>query len=374
MLTFDTESKTPPSGSTAAELSLPEVVAQYVRNAQIEEGVQSWHLSGTGPVRELEAKLQQYYGFEHALCVSSATMGIYLTFRALDLSGNAFITTPYTWGGTVAGPLEVGAHPLLVDIDADTLGLDPAAVRRCAEEHPEAKAVLAVDAFGVPSDMHGIRAVADECDLWYIADAAQSFGARIDGRPASAVADVLVTSFTAGKALFAGEGGAILTDSRDLYERLIWISQHPLRQKRELGLRLTNECALNGRIHPVAAIIGTETFDSSIAEVELYRKCALALISDLAESNIILPPGYASRGLEPAFFEISVKPAPGVSIDDLRQYLARSAWDVRVRRPSSSLLFDQVAFESSAGTLKDFGCPNAIEQAKRRLCLSIQEE
>ena len=355
----------PPSGAE----SLSESVAQYVRKAQAEEREQHWHLSGTGPVQELESKLQQHYGFEHALCVSSATTGIHLTFRALDLAGDPFITTPYTWGGTVTGPLEVGARPVFADVDADTLGLDPGAVRRQIEKFPEARALLAVDVFGVPSDTWGLRDVAEEHDLWYIADAAQSFGARIDERPASAAADVLVTSFTAGKALFAGEGGAVLTDNRDLYERLVWISQHPLRQKRELGLRLTNECALNGRIHPVAAIMANETFNAAQAQVEKRRSAVAPLIAGLNEVGMTVPIHHASLGLDPSYIRVSAELLPEHEPEEVMEAMEEKGWKLSVETAPVRLVHTQPVVEGEVPACRTADLPGAKRQARRRICV-----
>ena len=212
-----------------------------------------FHLRGGGAVGELEKRLETYYGMQHALCVSNATLGLLAVQLALGLKGVEILTTPYSWGGTVAGALLLGNRLAFGDIDAVTLTLDPDTVRNAISPHT--KAILAVDVDGTPSDSSGLRQVADEYGLWYITDAAESFGATREGHPASYDADALVLSFGPGKPLDVGEGGAILTSSQELYEKLLWHTQHPERQRLELGLHLDNESCLTGRIHP-AAVLG----------------------------------------------------------------------------------------------------------------------
>jgi perosamine synthetase len=146
-------------------------------------------LVGSGAVAELEAKLRQHHGMRYALCVSSATSGLLAVALALNLRCAEFITTPYTYGASLAGWLILGNRPVFADIDAQTLTLAPEAVPRCTT--PRTKAILAVDIFGNPADMHALRRVADEHGLWYVADAAQSLGARRDGLPASSLAEKL---------------------------------------------------------------------------------------------------------------------------------------------------------------------------------------
>lgn len=78
------------------------------------------------------------------------------------------------------------------------------------------------------------------------------------------MADAVVLSFNSQKGLPAGEGGCVLTDNTDLYEQLLWWSQHPLRQKRELGFDIYNEFSFNSRMHPAAAASALRSFDLAL--------------------------------------------------------------------------------------------------------------
>jgi dTDP-4-amino-4,6-dideoxygalactose transaminase len=176
----------------------------------------------------------------------------------------------------------LGNQPLFAGVEPVTYTLDPVAVR--AAITPEVKAILAVDLFGNPCDMQGLRDIADEFELWYIADAAQSFGAYRDRLPASSLADAIVVSFTIGKSLCAGEGGAVITDNAELYEKLVWFTQHPYRQYRDLGLE--NQFGLNGRIHPLAAAIANANFEQAIQDLEIHQSRCLAIVAALNELGL----------------------------------------------------------------------------------------
>lgn len=326
-------------------------------------------LVGSGSVAELEAKLRKHYGMQHALCVSNATTGLLAVAVALDLRRAEFVTTPYTYGASLAGPLMLDNRPVFSDIDAQTLTLAPEAVPRCIT--PRTKAILAVDIFGNPADMRALRRVADEHGLWYVADAAQSLGARRDGLPASSLADALVVSFTSGKTLCAGEGGAILTNNADLYQKLVWHTQHPARQRRDLGLSLDNEFALNGRIHPLAAAWAETAFEDSLRRVREHQRRCFELIEALNATGITEPIEFRRQNIEPSFFRLTAAWRDMPDEERLRRELATAGFEMEIVLPPVRLIYRQPAFLAQYGQRlrKQPRCPQAERQATARFCL-----
>ncbi|MCI0603392.1 DegT/DnrJ/EryC1/StrS family aminotransferase [bacterium] len=302
------------------------------------------HLNGTGAVAELEAKLARHYGVKHALCVSSATTGLLAIAIALGLRDQEFITSPYTYGGTISSWLLFGNTPVFADIDSTTLTLDPHSVVRYITD--KSRAILGVDIYGMPSDMIALRKIADEHRLCYISDAAQSFGARRASLPASKLAHAFVVSFTAGKSLFAGEGGAILTDSSDLYEKLIWCCQHPNRQKRELGLHRVNEFGINGRIHPLAAVIANSNFDRALRAIASRQRKANRIIKLMNESSLVQPVILNDNELEPSHECLTGCWRSSPACEDLENELAAEGIRVRISDAPVRLIYNQPAFRS----------------------------
>lgn len=286
---------------TSSEIAIAAITDFYQGVAACPERWRS-HLNGTGDPAKLEAKLAAYYGKDRALCLSSATTALFAIPMALGLKDAEFITTPLTWGATLAGFLHMGNRPKFVELDPLTQTLCPKAVERAITR--DTKAILSCDTFGNPADLLALRKIADKHGLWLIGDAAQSFGASRSGLPASSSADAIVVSFTVAKTLFAGEGGAIVTDNEDLYQKLVWLTQHPDRQRRDLAFALENQFGMNGRIHPLAAVIANASFEASLAELRVHQIERLAIVAALNEIGLTVPMEFEAEGIYPTFFSL----------------------------------------------------------------------
>lgn len=335
-------------------------------------GTDGWRraqLTGLGAVAQLEAKLRAATGMAYALCVGSATLGLLTVVRALGLTRGEVVTTPYTYGATPAGMLLLGMRPVFADVDPRTLTLDPAAARRAIG--PRGRAILSADIHGVPADDAALRELADEHGLWYIADAAQSLGAYRDGRHASTRAHAAVVSFTVGKSVFAGEGGAILTDDRALYERCLWESQHPERQARELGMELVNQYGIGTRIHPVAAIWANATFDAALARLAAYQQRCLAVVAALNEIGMTEPVPFAWEGIRPAFHRLTAAWAGPPRPDALLAALRARGLPVTLGPATVRVLYRDPAFRAPfRGRYRiPERCRLAERQAGARFCL-----
>lgn len=216
-----------------------------------------------GPkVDEFERALADYCGAKYAVAVSSGTAALHLAALAAGLKkGDEAITTPITFLATSNAILYAGALPVFADIDYETVNLDPRAVKK--QISSKTKAIFPVDFAGLPAAMPEISALAKRHRLMVIEDASHALGAEYrQGRVGSCkYSDMTIFSFHPVKHITTGEGGAITTNRRDLYEKLkalrshgVWRSEET-RQKiggwyyemRELGFnyRITDfQCAL----------------------------------------------------------------------------------------------------------------------------------
>jgi perosamine synthetase len=359
-------------GTTDPSCNSPESFRQTFEQILATEEEQAGRLSrmhflGTGAVAELEGKLRRHYRMKHALCVSSATSGLLALALALDLRGAEFISTAFTWGGSLAGWLLLGARPRFADINAQDLGVDPDAARELIT--PATKALLAVDTLGIPSDTRALRALADEFGLWYVADAAQSLGSLRDGMPGSALADAVVVSFTTGKTIFAGEGGAILTNHSEVYEKLLWFCQHPDRQRRELSLAVWNEFGLNCRIHPLAALGANAAFDSSLDALTYRRAARFQAIDLMNASGLIEPIRLKAEGILPSFSRLTASWKDEPHPSNLYLALAAGGYRARIEPSPVRLIYRQPAFRAQFPLPQMPCCPVAEWQARQRFCI-----
>lgn len=172
-----------------------------------------------GPeIGELESKLAQFCGARHCVSCANGTDALGLVLMAWGIRpGDAVYVPAFTFVATAEVVAWLGATPVFVDVLEDTFNMDPdsleAAIGAAPEMGLEPKAVIPVDLFGQPADYRRILPIARQHGLKVLADAAQAFGATLDGKSAGTFGDATTTSFFPAKPLGCyGDGGAIFTD------------------------------------------------------------------------------------------------------------------------------------------------------------------
>jgi dTDP-4-amino-4,6-dideoxygalactose transaminase len=187
-----------------------------------------------GPeVRELEMRLAAFCGARLALSCANGTDALALPLMAWDIGpGDAIFCPSFTFAATPEVAPWVGAEPVFVDIRPDTYTIDPehleAAIEAVqAEGRLRPRVVIAVDLFGQPADYPRLSEICRRHGLKLVADSAQGFGCTLNGRHPMAWADVVTTSFFPAKPLGAyGDGGAVLMNDPDLWERMDSLRVH----------------------------------------------------------------------------------------------------------------------------------------------------
>jgi dTDP-4-amino-4,6-dideoxygalactose transaminase len=179
----------------------------------------------TGPkTRQFEAEFAQYIGAGHALAVFSATDAMQVGLAALGVQpGDEIITTAMTFCSTVHVIEHLGARPVLVDVEPDTLCIDPGAVERAVTE--KTRGLLPVHIYGHPCDMDPLLDLAEALGLFVLEDAAHSLPARYKGRMVGTLGTLTAFSFYATKNMTTAEGG-MLTGEADLIDRARLWSLH----------------------------------------------------------------------------------------------------------------------------------------------------
>jgi dTDP-4-amino-4,6-dideoxygalactose transaminase len=179
-----------------------------------------WWSVGGKKVPEFEEAFARFHDAKYACCVTNGTAALEVALRALGIGcGDEVIVPPYTFIATASSVLAVSATPVFVDIEPNSLNLDPTRIE--AAITPRTKAIIPAHIAGCPADMDGILEVARENDLYVIEDAAQAHAAEWRGRKVGAIGDVGTFSFQASKNLNAGEGGALVTNDEDIADK-VW--------------------------------------------------------------------------------------------------------------------------------------------------------
>ncbi len=267
-----------------------------------------------GPeVTELEKRLATFCDVKHALACASGTDALLLSLLAHNIRpGDAVFTTPFTFIATAEVIRLIGAVPVFVDIEPDTYNVSPSKLEQAvkalektdnriyplpriqkAEAEIKPKAIIVVDLFGLPADYDRINAIAENKGLIVIEDAAQSFGARYNGKPACGLADTACTSFFPAKPLGGyGDGGMCFTNSDTIAEKIQSLRVHGKGANKYDNIRI----GINGRLDTLQAAILLAKFDVFEDEVRMRRQVADRYTQLLAESDLVVP-------LEPRGFE-----------------------------------------------------------------------
>ncbi len=205
-----------------------------------------------GPeVAELETALAAFAGTKHCVTVASGTEALLIALMALGVGpGDEVITTPFTFVATVEVIALLGATPVFVDIEPDTLNIDAALIE--AKITPRTKAIVPVSLYGQAADMDAITALAARHGgIAVIEDGAQSFGATLGGRRSCALSTIGCTSFFPSKPLGCyGDGGAYFTDDDALAQAAREIRVHG-QSKRYVHTRI----GLGGRMDTLQCAI-----------------------------------------------------------------------------------------------------------------------
>ncbi len=201
---------------------------QYIDDADIKaviEVLKSDYLTCGPKIYDAEAKLCEVTGAKHAVLVANGTAALHAACFAANIGpGDEVITTPITFAASANCVLYCGGKPVFADINPDTYNIDPISIESCITE--KTKAVVAVDFTGQAVEVGKIREICDKHNLVFIEDAAHSLGTKYNDKPVGSLADMTEFSFHPVKTCTSGEGGAITTNSDDLYKQLILFRTH----------------------------------------------------------------------------------------------------------------------------------------------------
>jgi len=174
----------------------------------------------TGPVTaEFESLFSKYLGVKHAVGLTSCTMAMFVTLKALDIGpGDEVITTPMSFISTANVIIHAGAKPVFVDVEPETGNINVKLIEEAIT--PATKAILPVHLYGQMVDMKRIKVIADAYNLYIIEDAAHAIESRRDGIRPGQLGNAACFSFYATKNITCGEGGAIATGDEALAGKL----------------------------------------------------------------------------------------------------------------------------------------------------------
>ncbi len=238
-----------------------------------------------GPnVQAFEQETADYLGVKHAVSCASGTDALHLALLAAGIGeGDEVITTAFTFIATAEAIRYVGASPVFVDIQPDSLNIDPDRIREAIT--PKTRAIIPVHIFGQAADMDQIMALAGEHGLQIIEDCAQSFGSHYHTSMTGSIGDVGAFSFFPSKNLGCyGDGGLVTTQSDELAAKIKMFRNHGSSQPYHHDV-----IGYNSRLDELQAVI----LRIKLRHIDEYnqgrKRVALSYNQHLADSKIITP-------------------------------------------------------------------------------------
>lgn len=310
--------------------------------------------------QKLEAALCDYLGVEHIALFANGTLALVTALQALRITGEV-ITTPYSFVATAHSLLWNGIKPVFVDVDPETLNMDPARIE--AAITPQTTAILPVHCYGRACNVEEIERIADIYNLRVIYDAAHAFGVKDEGGSILRHGDLSVLSFHATKVFNTFEGGAIICPDSRTRERINHLK----------NFGFVNETTvvapgINGKMSEINAAFGLlqlKYIDQALAQRRVIAEHYQHLLEDIPGLTYVGPVHASSNN---SYFPVLVNDAFGMTRDAL--YSALREQGIMVRRYFYPLISDFPMYRGLPSALPA-NLPSACFIAERVLCLPI---
>jgi dTDP-4-amino-4,6-dideoxygalactose transaminase len=319
-------------------------------------------LTNGGPFHEqFERELCKYLGVEHVALFANGTLALVTALQALHITGEV-VTTPYSFVATAHSALWNGIKPVFVDIDPNTLNIDPQKIESAITQHTTG--ILAVHCYGHPCDVDAIQKIADKYNLKIIYDAAHAFGVQCHCGSVLNHGDLSVLSFHATKVFNTFEGGAIVCPDFKTKERLDYLKNFGFVD--EITVVSTG---INGKMNEFSAALGLlqlKYIDNAISQRQeidqLYRN-SLAGVRGIRFVN-----GSYEKRANYSYFPILIGPEYPLRRDEL--YEKMKAIGVHSRRYFYPLISNFSMYKELPSS-DPKNLPIANQVAEEVLCLPI---
>lgn len=243
-------------------------------------------------IEQFEKEIAEHIGRKYALTFNSGTSALHSLLLAYNIKHNDEIIVPsFTFIATANAPLFVGAKPVFAEIENKTYGLDPENVKE--KITPKTKAIIPIHYGGSPCLIKELKDLADDYNVLLLEDAAESHGAKIGKQQTGTFGDSALLSFCQNKIISTGEGGAIITDSKEIYERLKLIRSHGRLDTHDYFS--SNEyldyitLGYNFRMPTMCAALGSSQLKKINDIIKMRRNNASYLIKNLPKEHITIP-------------------------------------------------------------------------------------
>ena len=267
---------------------LGEIVKEYINS-----GLPLSIADESGIIKKLEQDFATLHGMRYALTVSSGTMALYSAFFAVGLSeGDEVICTAYSYHATAAPLLHLGVRIVFCDVELDTGNIDATLIESLISS--KTKAVITNDQWGHPCNKDKICAICQKYGLIYIEDCSHAHFSEYQGRYTGTFGDVSCFSLQGRKLLSGGEGGLLMTNRQDIYERAVLLGHNLKRPAQSVKNPYYKPLERTGyglklRMHPLAALIADYQLNHYCFDWIKTRTETLNYFQDRLKGTFLMP-------------------------------------------------------------------------------------
>ena len=350
------------------EIKVP-LLRPYFDSEELEEikkVLDSGWVSQGPKVKELEDEIAEYLGVKYAIAVTNCTSALHLALLSIGIKkGEAVLVADFTFPATGHAVLYCGAKPIFVDVDLKTYNMNPESIEEKITERT--KAIIPVHTFGQPAEMDKIMEIAENHNLKVIEDAACALGAKYKNKYAGTIGDVGCFSFHARKGITTGEGGMVVTNDKNLADKIRNLSVFGMtsawdREKStEFIIPEFTELGYNYKMSDITAAVGVTQLQR--LEKIIEKKHALAKYWDeqLQEIEFIEPP-YVSENVKHIYQSYVALVDRHINRNKLIVTLMKRGIQTQIGTYASHI---QPVYNSNQK------CPNSLEIFNRSLALPM---
>lgn len=285
-----------------------------------------WVSSAGRFIRLFEENFAKYIGTKYAVATSSGTTALHLALAALGIGpGDEVIVPTLTFIASANSVIYTGAKPIFIDSEEKTWNLDASKIEKLITK--KTRAIMPVHLYGHPCEMEAINKIAKKHRLFVIEDAAEAIGSEFKGRKVGSLGHVGCFSFYGNKTITTGEGGMVVTNNKDVYEKALILRDHGMsREKRYYHPVI----GFNYRMTNMQAGLGVAQLEK--VEMLVRRKIQIAnLYNNLLKNipRIILPPKEKWAKNTYWMYSILIKENSPVSRDILMATLKEKGVETR---------------------------------------------
>lgn len=291
-------------------------------DAAMQEVLDSSAFINGAAIEELEENLADFTGVRNAIACSSGTDALLLPLMAYNIQpGDEIICPSFSFIASASVIRLMHATPVFVDVSPIDYNIDPSKIE--AKITPKTRGIIAVSLFGQCPDLDAINEIAKKYNLWVMEDAAQSFGAKLNGKRSGSLTDVAATSFFPAKPLGCyGDGGAVFTNDDELAAKVKRLRSHGQQHR-----YVHSEIGLNARMDTLQAAILNVKLKHYEAELKNRRQAAQRYF-EILHTHVVHPELVNGRESVWAQFTIAVQ-----NRDELKCKLAEKGIPTAVHYP-----------------------------------------